>query len=233
MKAALLICDHIPEELSKIHGTYFEMYSDLFPAIALEAYFVIDNEFPALEDYDIFISTGSKYSVYDDIPWIGKLKKMVKEIYERQKVFIGICFGHQLIAESLGGKVERHQSGYLIGVHDFTFTSKLSWMKPEADGFKILMLCQDQITVFPKGSLVLAESAECAIGMYTVGSTFLGIQGHPDFSKAYNKAIFRSRADSLGPDKIEKANKSLVEEPSIPLLRSYMHNFILGQTKSR
>ncbi|WP_297693640.1 hypothetical protein [uncultured Eudoraea sp.] len=233
MKAALLICDHVPEELSKIHGTYIEMYADLFPAIALEAYFVIDNEFPELEEYDIFISTGSRYSVYDDIPWIEKLKKMVKEIYDLRKIFIGICFGHQLIAESLGGKVERHQSGYLIGVHDFKFNHKLSWMKPGADGYKILMLCQDQITALPKGSLVLSKSAECAIGMYTVGSTFLGIQGHPDFSKEYNKAIFESRADRIDSDKIEKANKSLGEEPSLILLRSYMHNFILGQTNNR
>lgn len=233
MKAALLICDHIPAELSKIHGTYFAMYADLFPSIALEAYFVLDNEFPELEEYDIFISTGSRYSVYDDIPWIEKLKKMVKEIYDLRKIFIGICFGHQLIAESLGGKVERHQSGYLIGVHDFTFNNKLSWMKPGADGYKIIMLCQDQITVLPKGSVVLSKSAECPIGMYTVGSTFLGIQGHPDFSKEYNKAIYESRADRIDADKIEKANKSLEEEPSIPLLRSYMHNFIVGRTNNR
>ena len=233
MKAALLICDHVPEELSKIHGTYVEMYADLFPEIALQAYFVVDDEFPSLEEYDIFIATGSKYSVYDDIPWIGKLKELVKEMYELQKTFIGICFGHQLIAESLGGKVERHESGYLIGVHDFTFNTKVSWMQPEAEGFKVLMLCQDQITVLPEGSRVLSESAECAIGMFTVGNTFLGIQGHPDFAKEYNRAIFESRAARIGPEKIEKANKSLEEEPSVPLLRRYMHNFILERTKKR
>ena len=233
MKAALLICDHVPEELSKIYGTYVDMYADLFPEIALDPYFVVDNEFPELIDYDIYIGTGSKYSVYDDLPWIRKLKKVVKEIYELQKIFIGICFGHQLIAESLGGKVEKHQNGYLIGVHEFAFNNKLSWMKPGAEGYKIVMLCQDQITTLPEGSLVLSESAECAIGMYTVGSTFLGIQGHPDFSKAYNKAVYESRADRIGPDKIEKANKSLEEEPSVPLLRRYIYNFISGQNHKR
>lgn len=233
MKAALLICDHVPEELSKNHGTYIDMYTDLFPAIALEAYYVIDNEFPELEAYDIFISTGSRYSVYDDIPWIERLKQTVQEIYELQKIFIGVCFGHQLIAESLGGKVERHQNGYLIGVHDFTFKHKTSWMQPGADGFKIVMLCQDQIAVLPEGSHVLAKSADCAIGMYTVGSTFLGIQGHPDFSKAYIKAILASRADRIDPDKIEKANNSLEEELSTPMLRSYMHNFILERINNR
>ena len=158
---------------------------------------------------------------------------MVKDIYDLRKIFIGICFGHQLIAESLGGKVEKHQSGYLIGVHDFTFNNKLPWMKPGADGFKIVMLCQDQITTLPNGSVVLAKSRECANGMYTVGSTFLGIQGHPDFSKEYNKAIYESRSDRIDADKIEKANKSLGEEPSIPLLRSYIYNFILGRTNNR
>ena len=81
MKTALLICDHVPDELSKIHGTYFEMYVNLFPGITLEGYFVIDNEFPEVEKYDVFISTGSRYSVYDDIPWIEQLKEMTREIF--------------------------------------------------------------------------------------------------------------------------------------------------------
>jgi GMP synthase-like glutamine amidotransferase len=228
MKAALLICDHVPDQLSKIHGTYYEMYANLFPGITLEAYFIIDNEFPEVEKYDVFISTGSRYSVYDNIPWIEQLKEMIKEIYDLGKKFIGICFGHQLIAESLGGKVEKHASGYLIGVHKFTVTKNLSWMRPQADGYKILMLCQDQITKLPEKSLVLSGSAECAIGMYTVGSTFLGIQGHPEFSKEYNRAIFESRADRIDADKIEKASISLEDEPSRPLLTSYLQNFILG-----
>ena len=228
MKAALLICDHVPDELSKIHGTYFEMYENLFPGITLEGYFVIDNEFPEVEKYDVFISTGSRYSVYDDIPWIEQLKEMTREIYDSGKKFIGICFGHQLIAESLGGKVEKQERGYLIGVHNFTITENLYWLKPRVDGYEVIMLCQDQITVLPEKSLVLSESAECPIGMYTVGNTFLGIQGHPEFSKEYNRAIFESRADRIDSDKIEKAIKSLELEPSKPLLTSYLQNFIFG-----
>ena len=228
MKAALLICDHVPDELSKIHGTYFEMYVNLFPGITLEGYFVIDNEFPEVEKYDVFISTGSRYSVYNDIPWIEQLKEMTREIYDSGKKFIGICFGHQLIAESLGGKVEKQEIGYLIGVHNFTITENLSWMKPRVDGYEVIMLCQDQITLLPEKSLVLSASAECPIGMYTVGNTFLGIQGHPEFSKEYNRAIFESRADRIDSAKIEKAIKSLELEPSKPLLTSYLQNFIFG-----
>lgn len=228
MKAALLICDHVPNELSKIHGTYFEMYQNLFPGISLEGYFVIDNEFPEVEKYDVFISTGSRYSVYEDIPWIEQLKEMIREIYISGKKFIGICFGHQLIAESLGGKVEKQDRGYLIGIHSFTITDDLYWMKPPVDGYEVLMLCKDQITVLPEKSLVLSESVECPIGMYTVGKTFLGIQGHPEFSKEYNRTIFESRADRIDSDKIEKAVNSLELEPSKPLLTSYLQNFIFG-----
>jgi GMP synthase-like glutamine amidotransferase len=228
MKAALLICDHVPDALSKIHGTYFEMYVKLFPGITLDGYFVIDNELPEVEKYDVVISTGSRYSVYDDIPWIEQLKDMTREIYDSGKKFIGICFGHQLIAESLGGKVEKQEIGYLIGVHNFIITENLYWMKPRVDGYEAIMLCQDQITVLPEKSLVLSASAECPIGMYTVGNTFLGIQGHPEFSKEYNRAIFESRADRIDSDKIEKAIKSLELEPSKPLLTSYLQNFIFG-----
>ena len=151
---------------------------------------------------------------------------MIKDIYDSEKKFIGICFGHQLIAESLGGKVEKHENGYLIGIHEFRFIEHLSWMKPAADTYKILMLCQDEISVLPKGSLVLSASADCAIGMFTVGKNFLGIQGHPDFSKEFNRAVFESRVDRIGSEKIEIARNTLNDEPSKALLIAYLQNFI-------
>ena len=227
MKTALLVCDHIADDFKEIHGDYVAMFNNLLPDVVMEPFFVIDNEFPEIEKYDVFICTGSRYSVYDDLPWVEQLKEMTKEIYNLGKKFIGICFGHQLIAESLGGKVEKQDGGYLIGLHNFAITKNLSWMKPQVEGYKVLMLCQDQITVLPEKSLVLSKSADCPIGMYTVGKNFLGIQGHPEFSREYNRAIFESRADRINADKIEKAFRSLEFEPSNLLLANYLERFIL------
>ena len=229
MKTALLICDHVNHDLKETHGDYVEIFNNLLPGIVMEPFFVIDNEFPEVEEYDVFVSTGSRYSVYDDIPWIVRLRELTREVYESNKKFIGVCFGHQLIAESLGGKVEKQEGGFLIGIHSFEVTKHLHWMKPIVDEYKVLMLCQDQISILPMDSTVLAKSDECPIGMYTVGRNFLGIQGHPEFSREFNRAVFESRADRIGSEKIAKAISSLKMEPSKALLSSYLENFILDK----
>jgi len=212
MKAALLVCDHVADELVDAHGTYPEMYRRLLQ-VPFDSFYVCDGHFPSIDDYDLFVCTGSKFSVYDDLDWIQKLKEFTREAYQVGKKFIGICFGHQMIAEALGGKVQRSDFGYLIGLHKFELTEKKAWMKPYEPSLRMLMLCQDQVVRLPEGAELLASSESCKIGMFKVDNQFLGIQGHPDFTPEYNRAVFESRLKNLPFKILDKAVKSLNSNP--------------------
>ena len=112
LKVGLLQCDHVADDLVDTHGDYQEMFSNLVHAqdenIEVVIFDLTADQFPVdLKACDGYIITGSQFSAYDEIPWIAKAKLLVADLHKAKIPTVGICFGHQLIAESLGGKVKK------------------------------------------------------------------------------------------------------------------------------
>lgn len=210
LKVGLLECDHVGESLRHIAGDYRQMFADLFnrhaPQLELVNFDVRNGEFPASTDAcDAFVCTGSRFSAYDPDDWIQQLKGFLRQLRDADKSFVGICFGHQMMAEALGGKVEKATQGWGIGVHSLNLVKQESWMKPEQAICGIQYTHADQVVRLPDNSEVLGESDHCPVAMFRVGEKMLGIQGHPEFPAAYAEALVRGRTDMIGAEKVNAA----------------------------
>ncbi|HHM20854.1 MAG TPA: amidotransferase [Bacteroidetes bacterium] len=227
MKTALLICDHVDEDLLHIQGAYADMFKELLSGMGVEVFYVCDGRFPmSVSDYDAYVVNGSRRSVYEKEGWIEQLKGFVRELYFHKKKYVGVCFGHQLLASALGGQVSKAEAGWQVGVHHFTIVKKEKWMAPYESGLRLLMMCQDQVERLPQGAVVLATTPTCPVGMFRVGERMLGIQAHPEFSKEYDRALMELRQHRLGADVFRKGMESLSREVDSALMGGWIRAFL-------
>ena len=102
--------------------------------------------------FDGFIITGSAFGVYDKCPWITKLLKIIKKIADTEIPLVGICFGHQAIAEALGGKVKKSDKGWGIGVSE-TFFKNNTYNNHDTYKKQTIKKCPQKIFISKKFSL--------------------------------------------------------------------------------
>ena len=231
LKIGLLECDHVREEFRSIAGDYRDMFPALFMPLAPEWEFVFydvtNGHFPAsAAECDVYICTGSKSSVYDDEPWIHALKALVQQIYHQQKIFLGVCFGHQMLGEALGGKVQKSAVGWCVGIHEFTICEGLPFTVPPQERVNLLMMCQDQVQQLPPDGVVLASSADCPVAIFRVGERMLGVQAHPEFPVPYEEALMRSRVERIGAEKTARGLESLSQPLHSTLMATWMVEFV-------
>ena len=216
LRIGLLQCDHVSSELTDTHGNYPEIFEDMLlaedPDIEMAVYDLTSDQFPVdLSACDGYLITGSQFSAYDDIPWIHKAKQLINDLYKAEIPTVGICFGHQLIAESLGGKVTKAKDkGWGVGVHSWDVTEKPDWMGDETpESFSLRVSHQDQVTTLPPEAKVFASSDFCPIAGFQTGEHFLSFQGHPEFSDIYAKALIDKRVERIGQATVDSAIISL------------------------
>jgi len=227
MTAGLFVCDHVKDQYQDEFGDYPDMFARLFPELEWILYDVYNDEFPKdLNECDLYMATGSKHSVYDDIDWIHKLKGVIHQIEKQNKCFVGFCFGHQLLGEALGGKVEKSPNGWCVGVHTFAVGHKKEWMIPDQTEVNLLMMCQDQIIELPPNTEVLAGNDICPSGIIQIGNNVLGIQAHPEFTKDYDKMLMETRMNKMGDGVALEGIKSLSNSVDTEVIKSWINNFL-------
>ena len=239
MILGVLLCDDVRPELQQKHGNYPAMFSNLFgqidPAVELRFYRVIDGQYPGtLDECDAYISSGSKFSVNDEIKWVSTFEAFAHQLYRQPIPFIGICFGHQMIARALGGEVCRSDNGWGIGVARTHLKpeeiDRHSWLTDAPESYSLLVSHQEQIIELPENSLVLAGSEFCPYAMIQVGSHFLGIQGHPEFTPEYTRDLINVRRHCIPPATVQTALASLHQQTDSQLVGRWILNFIRLRT---
>ncbi len=220
MKVGLIVCDHVNQEYRDEYGDYPDMFQALFPSLDLQIYDAINGQLPSsVDECEAYMGTGSRHSVYEDLAWIRETMSFLRDLNAAKKCFVGICFSHQLIGQALGGKVEKSNGGWCVGIQMFQPTS-----------LQLLMMCQDQVVELPQDARVVASSEQCRNGIIQVGSHFLGIQAHPEFTKSYNRMLMKNRVDRMGRATVDAGLVSLKLEVSRQEVREYILEFIRNAT---
>ncbi len=246
MKITILQVGETPKEMQPRFGRYPKQFQPLLLAsdkdFSFETKYILDGEkFPSPIDLEGIIITGSAYGVYDNLSWINDLRQFIEQSYEATIPMVGICFGHQVIAETLGGEVEKSHKGWGIGRHTYRLEQKPEFMngylsdasknKRRIDN-KISLAAshQDQVIKAPKEARVFLSSdfTPNAGLIYKNGAT-ISLQPHPEFDAQYAKALIDRYDDGrLSKNKVKAAHLSLEK----PLDRIEMGTFIARFFKS-
>ena len=192
MKIGILQTGHLPSDLNEKHGPYLNMFSKLLDGhgFSFTNYAVVDNEFPqSIDEMDGWLITGSRHGVYEDLDWIAPLEEFVRDVYEANVPIIGICFGHQLMAQALGGKVVKFTGGWSAGHTDYDFSNE--------DGKSLIAMHQDQVTEIPEDATVIASSDFCANAGLAYKKNALSYQPHPEFTPEFTEDLIHSRAGTV------------------------------------
>lgn len=215
MRVCVMVCGRVPEALADVFPPYAESFRMLLAPHLPEAEFsgvsVIDSEFPAsVDEHDVYIFSGSPHGVYEDLPWIREAEAFVRRAIQAGKVLIGGCFGHQLIAQALGGEVRLSERGWGMGAHVHRLTVREPWMQGGPEAVNVLVSHQDQVVRPPEGAVVLAGSEFCPNAMLRIGDRVLTMQGHPEMTVAIVDRLLDMRRDKVG-EAVYEAGKSSLE----------------------
>ena len=206
MKIGILRTGHSPDGMIETMGNYDTMFERLLDGndFTYETFSVVDGEFPAgPQDADGWLITGSKHGAYEDHAWIPPLEDLIRSINATGKPLIGVCFGHQIIAQALGGKVEKFEGGWSVGRTQYTL-----------DGQPLALNAwhQDQVTQLPESARVVGSSDFCANAMLAYGDNIWTIQPHPEFNPAFVDGLIKTRGKGVVPDaQLEAATAELTK----------------------
>lgn len=181
---------------------------------------------PRIGEFDALLITGSPAGVYEGHDWIAPVEALVRTTAEAAKPQVGICFGHQLMAQAFGGRVEKSPKGWGVGLHQYEVRERRDWMTNAPSQISCAVSHQDQVTQAPSGATLLAGSEFCPFGVleYAQGPA-LSFQPHPEFSHDYAAALMRLRRGRITAERVDNGLASLKEKTDRDLIGTWIADF--------
>jgi len=208
MKIGILQTGHAPDMLLPDTGDYDAMMARMLDGqgFDFETYAVVDQEFPeSPHAADGWLITGSKHGAYEDHPWLPPLEELIRAIHAANLPMVGICFGHQIIAQALGGKVVKHPDGWRVGATQY-----------EIEGSPLTLNAwhQDQVIEAPDGAEIIGRAEGCDIAAMRIGERIYTVQPHPEYGAAFMQGLLDHRAPGVVPDPLSDHARGLLSTPT-------------------
>ena len=187
---------------------------------------VTENVFPAsLDGFDGLLIGGSPASVNDENHWIERLSDLIRAAHAAGVPMMGVCFGHQAIAQALGGEVGPNPGPFVLGTSETRFTTPAPWMSGDADRITLAAAHGEQVTALPPGAEALGESAGCKVAAYRIGTSVFATQDHPEMRPGFLAALVEEFAPEFTPDVGDRARASLAQTPEGPRFAEWIARF--------
>ncbi|WP_136717127.1 type 1 glutamine amidotransferase [Halorientalis salina] len=199
-RIALLNAAHEPDDTRRNFRR--ELDADLVE------YHCPSGEVPRSYAFDGCLVTGSRASVYWDREWIDGVREWVGEAVDAGLPCLGVCWGHQLLADALGGEVEdmgEYEIGYRTVEHDGQ-SPLLSGVDPE---FTAFTTHSDRVAEAPPGATVFAEN-DYGIHGFRKDHAF-AVQFHPEYDMDTAESVTRGK-DELSEERIQSVVDGITPE---------------------
>ena len=196
-----------PEALAPEMGDYPDMFARLLEGhgFTFRTYKVVEGEFPAsVTECNGWLITGSRHGAYEDHPWIPPLEQFIRDSFTAHVPMVGICFGHQIIAQAMGGKVERYAKGWAVGATDYDFNGQ---------PITLNAWHRDQVTEVPKNAKVIASNEFCTNAALLYDDQALTVQAHPEFRPEFVDGLMKTRGKGLVPEDVMAAAAERLQDP--------------------
>lgn len=221
-----------PAPLDTEYSSYPAMFRHLLSPLNGRFSFTdsnVNHPLPEINGFDGLLITGSPAGVYEGHDWIAPAEALVRASAEAGKPQIGICFGHQLMAQAFGGRVEKVAKGWGVGVHQYQLRANRDWMTNAQTNLSCTVSHQDQVVECPQGATNIAGSDFCPNGVLEYGQgPALSFQQHPEFSHDYAAALMRLRRGRIAGDLVDEGLASLNQKSDRELMGQWIVNFFLA-----
>lgn len=206
MRIGVLKCGNMHPDIQATYGSYRDLYARLLHTVAPDLDIFeqdVNGGMPlgAPDDADGWLISGSKHGVYDDLDWIAPLKAFVRDCIDDRVPVVGVCFGHQLLADALGGRSAKSDRGWGLGVHDYTPGAVPGWMGDLAKPWSGFAFHQDQIVTLPPTATVTASTSFCPYAALVYGDPeapdAISVQAHPEFAEPIVSDLVKMRLENV------------------------------------
>jgi GMP synthase (glutamine-hydrolysing) len=208
------------DHIARARGDYDAWFRQRLerPNTSLEVVHVARGEpLPQHFEYDGVVVTGSFSMVTDREGWSVATAGYLRGVVERRVPTLGVCYGHQLLADTFGGRVANNPRGRQAGTVSVQLTPDAQ-QDPLFRGMPSVLRVQvshrQSVLVLPEGAVLLGSCEGDPHHAYRLGDTTWGVQFHPEFDADVSRAYIEARREILASEGLNPAALTAAVEDS-------------------